>query len=276
VVLTQRPSVQATLLHPVGSGGQSASVWHWVGQHWPLSQQAKPGSQSTMAKEQVPSTQVAAVQGSRSPSTQSASRWQVTGGWSTVQTPVLASQVDPSQQPAPHGSPTPAHGSSQTCWVQNPPTGAQMPQLSLQQNSSGPQTFGPHGSPQNWSVHAPPTGAQMEQLKLQQYWSGPQRTWLQGTAPGSPQRSSEQGVPAGTQMPPQFSQQSVPSRQRMAAQLEVSGTGWQTPAQSAPPAVGSQPSPPASTHAKPAGQGVPVMPPQNAPAPPSTGWAPAR
>ncbi len=97
---------------------------------------------------------------------------------------------------------------------------------------------------------------------------------MQGTAPGSPHRSSEQGVPAGTQMPPQFSQQSLPVSHRMAAQFEVcsigsqvpphsaqqvvpSGqrtaaqglaTGWQKPPQSAPPAAGSQSSFGSSTH----------------------------
>ena len=166
---------------------------------------------------------------------------------------------------------------SQTCCVQAPPIGAQIEQLGLQQNSSAPQTAVPHVSPQNCSVQPPPTGAQMEQLKLQQYspapqvtwlhdspagsqnsWvqappmgaqmeqlslqqnsPGPQRTWLQGTAPASPQRASEQGVPAGTQMPPQFSQQVVPSRQRMAAQLEVA-IGSQVPPHSAQQVVPSR------------------------------------
>ncbi len=88
----------------------------------------------------------------------------------------------------------------------------------------------------------------MPQLKLQQNAPGPQTVWLQGTAPVLPQRSSEQTVPAGTQMPPPFSQQMLPTSHRSAAHPEVYPIGWQTPPQSAPPAAGSHSSFGSSTH----------------------------
>lgn len=123
-----------------------------------------------------------------------------------------------------------------------------MPQLSLQQNSSTPQTFGPQGSPRRWPqysrVQPDPSGTQRLQLSLQQYSPGPHVTSLQGVLA---QSSSEQVTPWGTQMPPQFGQQVVPSMQRIATH-GFSTMGTQTPAQSRPPAFGSQPSPATSTH----------------------------
>jgi hypothetical protein len=131
--------------------------------------------------------------------------------------------------------------------MQAPPIGAQMPQLSLQQYSPRPQTFGPHGSPgprQYSLVHPEPSGAQRLQLSLQQYSPGPHVASLQGVLA---QRSSEHAIPCGTQSPPQFGQQAVPSMHSIAAQ-GFSTIGTQTPEQSRPPAFGSQPSPATSTH----------------------------
>jgi hypothetical protein len=46
-------------------------------------------------------------------------------------------------------------GGSQICCVQAPPRGAQMPQLSLQQNSPAWQTFGPQRSPDGLGSQVP-------------------------------------------------------------------------------------------------------------------------
>jgi hypothetical protein len=48
----------------------------------------------------------------------------------------------------------------QNCWVQNPPIGAQMPQLALQQKAPSPQVVLPHGSGScprhDWTTLPPP------------------------------------------------------------------------------------------------------------------------
>ena len=149
--------------------------------------------------------------------------------------------------------------------MQPPPRGAQILQLSLQQYSSAPQTTAPQCSPrggfggQNSRVQPAPSGTQRLQLSLQQYSPGPQIASLQ-TSP--PQRSSEQGVPAGTHSPPQFGQQMVPSRQSIAAQgLTSPPSGTQKPEQSAPAGVGPQLSG-SWTQVYPPGQTIPAIPPQ--------------
>jgi hypothetical protein len=166
------------------------------------------------------------------------------------------------QRVGPHTSPP---GGSQAVSMQLPPRGAQIPQLGLQQYSSRPQYDFPQASP--WSgtqysrVQPCPSGTQRLQLSLQQYSPGPHIAWLHGC---SVQTSSEHLTSGGRQTPPQRGQQIVPSRQSIAAQ-GLSLTGTQTPAQSAPPALGSQSSPTASTHVNPSGHGIPAMPPHMPP-----------
>jgi hypothetical protein len=155
--------------------------------------------------------------------------------------------------------------------MQLPPSGAQIPQLSLQQNSSGPQYEAPHGSPgfssgeQNSRVQPSPNGTQRLQLSLQQYSPGPQTASLHD----SPEQStSAQSTSPGTQMPPHCGQHVVPSRQSIAAH-GFSSIGTQIPEQSAPPASGSQSSPALSTQVYPSGQGNPAMPPHIPPGVPT-------
>jgi hypothetical protein len=99
---------------------------------------------------------------------------------------------------------------SQTTVVHPPPSGAQMPQLSLQQNSPGPHRLRPHRSPfggQTSCVQASPSGTHRLQLSLQQYSPGPQVASLQGSHLHS---FFEHRTSSGMQMPPHFGQHFVP------------------------------------------------------------------
>jgi hypothetical protein len=90
----------------------------------------------------------------------------------------------------------PGSGSNwQSCCVQVPSSGAQIPQLELQQYSSALQTLGPQGSSsgrQNRCVHVSPSRTHTPQLSLQQISFGPQTLSPQGTCPGA--HSSRHGM----------------------------------------------------------------------------------
>jgi hypothetical protein len=112
-------------------------------------------------------------------------------------------------------------------------------------------------------MQPPSNGAQMLQLSLQQNSPGPQIVSLHGSPP---QSSVLHGVSGGRHIPPQYEQHVVPSMQSIAAHGSVGiGAGTQTPPQSAPPVAGSQLSRGSSMQTNPSGQGTPAMPPQNMP-----------
>ena len=119
--------------------------------------------------------------------------------------------------------------------MHTPPSGAQMPQLSLQQYSPEAQTFIPHGSPWGMSggqysrVHPWPSATQRLQLSLQQYSPGPQMASLQGVYP----QASLQETVSGMQARPHSEQQCVPARQRTVAHTSLIRR-TQMPKQSAP------------------------------------------
>lgn len=139
-----------------------------------------------------------------------------------MQTPPVAlpdKQTNASQQPTPHGSPSPAQAPlSPSCRVQAPPAGAQIEQLQYQQSTSSSQTIPLHGYPSgtlqtSW-LQAPPTGAQVPQVGLQQYSPASQIVPPQRSLAFS-QNWSVQAPPGGMQIPQLGLQQTSPGVQIM-------------------------------------------------------------
>src|SRR5262245_35142948 len=106
-------------------------------------------------------------------------------------------------------------------------------------------------------MHTPPSGAQMLQLSLQQNSPGLHQLRPHGSLTHS---SFEHRMSSGMQMPPQFGQHFVPCRQRTVAQGSFTFR-TQMPEQSHPRLAGSQSSRGSSTQMKPGGHGMPAIPP---------------